>query len=112
MLEMIRGTSRTFRFKIPYDVNRVTSAEIIFWQDDYAGTDDRPLPIKKNLEAITKSPANDEFYITLEQSETYAFTDRKKAYVQMKCCMGDGFVFGTKAMPITVYPTKIETILK
>lgn len=102
---MIRGTSQTFKFKSPYDINRIVQLKIVFEQYGNNGTSNVSIPIVKTIEDCTLNENSNEILVTLNQTETLAFTDDKKAYVQFRAVLDNGYVFGSKLMKITVYPT-------
>ena len=115
---MIRGTTARFKFKLPYDKNNVSAAEVSFWQHGNSnGLDnDFPLPIIKGYikqtaedgTIITSGPWNwlDDYTLSvkLDQQETRTFSDRYKARVQLRASTIDGVVFGSNEEPIVVYP--------
>lgn len=106
---MIRGTTATFKFKLPCACTDLYAAQITFWQPGNEGTDEQPLPIVKPLESC--SLLGNELAIKLYQTETLRFTEKRKAYVQLRASKKDGTVFGCKATPITVYPIPQDSIV-
>ena len=109
---MIRGTTAQFKFKLPYNVSDVATVKITFWQENYSGPDlTRPLPIVKVLSQCSGSNAPNELLVLLNKEETLRFLDDRKAYVQLQGKTRDGFAFGSKQTPITVYPVYDDSIL-
>ena len=110
---MIRGANAQFKFKLPYNYDDLNVAKIIFWQKGNSGPDaTRPLPIIKNLEQC--APSSDipnELNVILNQEETLRFSDKNKAYVQLRATSIDGSTFASKEELITVYPLYDDSIL-
>lgn len=109
---MIRGTCQQFKFKIPYQLSQLKTVRITFWQPDNEGTEDCALPITKVLTDCTEDAASRTVYVTLNQVETLAFNTDEKAFVQFRALTTDGFAFGCKKKPITVYPIQDDTVLE
>ena len=109
---LIRATCQQFRFKLPYLLSQIKKVKITFWQEENNGTADCQLPITKSLAACIGDPDGKELCVTLNQVETLAFETDRKAFVQFRGLTNDGFAFGSKPMPITVYPVKDDTILE
>lgn len=109
---LIRATCQEFRFKLPYTLSQIKNVQITFWQEGNEGTEDCPLPITKTLTDCTGDPDKKELSVTLNQIETLAFTTDKKACVQFRGLTADDFAFGSRIMPITVYPVKDDTVLE
>ena len=110
---MIRGTCAQFKFNIPYTLDQIDTVRVTFWQCNHNGSDECSLPITKtftsdNWEEKSKDGV---IYTTLNQIETFAFTTEEKAYVQFRALTTDGFAFASRIRPITVYPTKDETVM-
>ena len=109
---MVRGTTTQFRFKFPRKVNELISARIEFWQDGYCGiSEDRPLPIVKNLNQCSRLDSGCHLSITLSQEETFRFSDDRKAYVQVHALAVDGLTYSHKKREITVYSQHNDDIL-
>lgn len=109
---MIRGTNQPFQFRVPYDLSEIKEVRIIFWQADNEGTKNCALPLIKTKDMCALDNSNRTINVTLNQIETLAFKTDSKAYVQLRAITTSGFVFGTRATPITVYPIKDETIME
>ena len=75
---MIRGTTAQFKFELPCMANELDSATIVFWQE---GVKNDYLPIKKNL--LNCSMEGKYLYVSLTDSETFMFSDKLKARVQL-----------------------------
>jgi hypothetical protein len=102
---MIRGTTAQFKFQIPYDFSYIKCANIVFWQTENNGPSiDRPLPIVKILSQCSQSNNPRELCVSLTQEETLRFSDKKKAYVQLKAESKDGYAFASKQVLLDVYP--------
>ena len=109
---MIRGTTAQFKFKMPYMYDDVTTIKIIFWQPGNNGSDpEHPLPIVKTREQCEKTMVSTEVAVRLNQDETLRFSEKTKAFVQLRAIATDGTVFATKQEPITVYPLYDDSIL-
>ena len=109
---MIRGTHALFKFNIPYNCADLKLVKITFWQPGNKGASaDRPLPIVKVLDqcGLTNNP--NELAVVLSQEETLRFSDKAKAYVQLRATCKDGRIFASKQEQITVYPIYDDTIL-
>ena len=108
---MVRGATTQFRFKLPRKVSELISAKIVFWQDGYYGiSTDRPLPLVKNLNQCSVLDS-DSLSITLNQEETFRFSDDRKAYVQLHALALDGLTYSHKKGEITVYSQQNDDIL-
>lgn len=114
---MVRGTTAQFQFKLPYSKQNIQSAEVVFWQRNNSGLDDDfPLPIKKGYlleksedgSIVTSGPWNwindNTLAVKLWQQETLTFSDKYKAYVQLRAKSTDGIVFASDPELITVQP--------
>lgn len=108
---MIRGTCQQFRFKSPYPLEQLKTVRITFWQKDDNGYDVEPIPTKLIADCSENSTPGF-IYTTLNQSETLAFKSDRKAYVQFRALTVTGYAFASHKIPITVYPTKDETVLE
>ena len=109
---MVRGTTAQFKFNLPYDFNDLKVVKITFWQPGNNGPEKkRPLPIIKGLESFVESQTPKELSVTLTQEETLRFSDKTKAYVQLRATSIDGHSFASKQETLTVYPVYDESIL-
>lgn len=104
--ELIRGTTRHFKFKLACNFSELLTVEIVFWQ-----LDNNAMPITKSLTHCKPTDKANEMSVTLNQEETLMFSEKRKAYVQMRAVGPDGDCFGIKQQQITVYPTYSEEIL-
>ena len=108
---MIRGTTAYFKFIMPYDYNQLVSAEVICWQEGYAGpSESRALPIVKTLAHCAPTSKSNELSVSLTPEETARFTDRRKAYIQMAATTIEGSRFGSLKKELIVYPMKGDDI--
>lgn len=117
---MIRGTTAQFKFKLPYGKDNIDMAEVKFWQPgNSSGLEQSyPLPITK----IYKKEVSDGKYpwnwigdstllLRLGQRETLTFSDRYKAYVQIRIRTVDGLVTASPQQIINVHPANWSTPL-
>lgn len=103
---MIRGADTQFKFTLPYKCSDVTFAKMVFWQPENDGpSKDRPLPIVKMLEQCAISDASNQLSVILDREETLRFSDKRRAYVQLRIITKDEISVVGKIHPITVYPT-------
>lgn len=109
---MIRGACQQFKFRIPYQLSQLKTVRITFWQPENEGTENCALPITKVLTDCVEDATSKVIYTTLNQVETLAFTEERKAFVQFRALTNDGFAFASKIKPITVYPVKDDTVLE
>ena len=108
---MIRGACQQFRFSTPYPLSQLKTVRITFWQKDDNGNDVEPIPTKL-ITDCTENGTPGFVYVTLDQSESFAFKSDRKAYVQFRALTTTGYAFASHIIPITVYPTKDETVLE
>jgi hypothetical protein len=109
---MIKGTAQPFKFTMPHNFSEIDTAVITFWQENYNGPDKtRPLPIIKVLAQCREGSSPKELIVILNKEETLRFTDKRKAYVQMRAETMSGLSFSHKPRMITVYPTYDDSIL-
>lgn len=104
---MIRGTTASFKFKLPYSYDEIDTVMIKFWQ---SGNPSSSLPIykyKQHCEART----DNEIYVSLRPSETALFSDKYKAKVQLRACSVAGEAFGCTERLFTVYPMPDDIML-
>lgn len=107
---MIRGTNQQFKFSIPYNFDDLTDVKIAFWQEENSGTEDYALPIIKTKNDCTANAFGTVMYVTLNSKESLAFVVDRKAFVQMRATTVDGFTFGCRKKPFTVYPINEELL--
>lgn len=101
---MIRGTTAQFKFNVPYNYEDITWITITFWQPGNNGpTNNRPLPIVKSKNDCKTSSNPNEVCVELTSEETLRFSDKMKAYVQLRA-QASGNTFASKQEMITVYP--------
>ena len=111
MISMIRGSCQQFRFQSPYPLSQLKTIRITFWQIDDDGNDIEPIPAKL-ITDCTENGTPGYIYVTLHQRETLAFKSDRQAFVQFRALPMAGCAFSSHPTPITVYPTKDETILE
>jgi hypothetical protein len=109
---MIRGADAQFNFNIPYPCSDLEFVKIVFWQPENKGLSaDRPLPIMKVLEQCFTTDKPKQLSVILDREETLRFSDKRKAYTQLRGTTKDGITFGSKQTIITVYPTLDDSLL-
>lgn len=108
---MIRGACQQFRFQTPYPLSQLKTVRITFWQIGDDGNDIEPIPTKI-IDDCTENGTSGYIYVTLDQRETLAFKSDRLAYVQLRALPMAGCAFSSHIIPITVYPTKDETVLE
>ena len=124
---MIRGTTAPFKFNVPYDTSTISSMVVTFSQKHWHGTDEARLPIEKwyvaswttqedgslkltetRNEGFAFSETNPkEIQTNLTEEETLRFSDKEKAYMQIRIQFDtDGGQVTRASLPqkITVYP--------
>ena len=120
---MIRGTTATFKFKMPHQLQYIDQVKVTFWQNGHYGIAGSELPKSKIYTPKTTCeslPENDPYHtstdliVVLSGSETKAFTDKLKARVQIKASNiaytnENGVTiaastFGSRPQLFTVYP--------
>lgn len=105
MLSVIRGTTKTFKFQIPYNFDDISNLNVTFWQEGYNGpADNRKLPIIKIKQDCRWSAENNEISVTLQPEETARFLDDRKAYTQLSATTESNLRFASLKEEITVYP--------
>lgn len=109
---MIRGGCQSFKFTLPCIWSNISGVRILFWQE---GNDAATVEITQKNDCKCKQDIpelnENEIIVTLNQTQTLAFWDDRKAYVQIKVMKNDGVAIPTTPISIMVYPTKIETVL-
>lgn len=80
---MVRGTTTSFKFDLPYTIGEIRRIRVKFWQKDYKGTFAHPLPIIKELTTFSEPLDSKQLIINLTASETAGFTDKLKGIVQL-----------------------------
>lgn len=106
-MDVIRGTTAQFKFKLPYSYDELERITIKFWQQ---GNLSDYLPIIKNKTNCSESVEN-EIHVSLRPSETAIFSDKYKAKVQLIAQPYMGSPFGSKEHLITVYPMPDDIIV-
>ena len=109
---MVRGTTAQFKFKLPYDFSELAVVKIMFWQPgNYGPNETRPLPIVKVLQQCNRCENPREISVTLTEEETLRFSEKSKAYVQLRARNSEDNAFATKQEEITVYPVYEDVTL-
>ncbi len=124
---MIRGTTAPFKFEVPYDAGTITTMVVTFSQKHWQGTNTAKLPLEKwyiaswttqedggmklvetRNDGFAFSETNPkEIQTSLTEEETLRFSDKEKAYMQIRVQFDiDGGHVTRASLPqkITVYP--------
>ena len=84
----------------------------MFWQPGNNGpSETRPLPIVKVLQQCNRCENPREISVMLTEEETLRFSEKTKAYVQLRARNREDNAFATKQEEITVYPVYEDTTL-
>jgi hypothetical protein len=99
---MIRGTTAQFRFNLPYEFDNVEKVRVVFWQPDNSAAN---IVKEKDRGGCGRCDGYPKaLLVTLTPNETWLFSEKSKAYVQLRGRCNEGDCFGTLPEPITVYP--------
>ena len=102
MINVIRGTTPTHLFKLPFDTGTVKDLRITYAQ---------------NGESVVQKTANDctmngnDISVTLTQSDTLRFSGDARIEMQIKVLQTDGKVYSTKVKYLSVDRTLNEEVL-
>ena len=108
---MIRGGSIGFKFALPCPCQDVKSVKIICGQTNNSGPSaGRPLPIVKVLSQCQMGQNPPCLTVRLNQEETLRFSDKRKAYVQLRGVTKDGSPIICRKQYINVYPVEDDSI--
>ena len=109
---MIRGGSIGFKFALPCQCKDLKSIKFICGQTNNGGpSSDRPLPIVKVLSQCQMEQNPPCLSVRLNQEETLRFSDKRKAYVQLRGETYDGSPIICRKKYINVYPAVDDSIL-
>lgn len=119
---MIKGTTTSFTFKVPYPFNEITKIVAVFDQKHNDGTTEAPLPITKVYNVLSDPPRNDgfaasdendtEIYTVLTPHETMRFSEKEKGYAQIQVLYEDRNVtVASKQNKFTVYPVMNDEVI-
>lgn len=109
---MIRGVSEVFRFALPCQCKDLKSIKFVCGQTNNSGPSaSRPLPIVKVLSQCLMEENPPCISIQLNQEETLRFSDKRKAYVQLRGETKSGTPVACRKQYITVYPAVDDSIL-
>ena len=110
---MIRGTTATFKFTLPYVIpDEIAGIEIKLWQPENYVSAGRSLSITKILNQCSYTPQSKDIYVTYTPEETARFSDKLKARIQLKGRSAEGVVFATEQEMVTVYPIYDDSMLE
>ena len=105
---MIRGTTTTFKFTLPYHKDEFTWVRIKFWQPNNPSD---LLPIIKIKDDCGTTDNPKELVVSLTAEETSRFLDKYKAKMQLRASHAlTGRVLGTTEQTVTVYPMPDDMI--
>lgn len=99
---MIRGTTPTHIFKIPFDTGQLKEIRISYAQDD------KVIVEKNTSDCILKG---DEITVTLSQEDTLKFSHRKVVEVQLKVLTIDGGVLANNVIRVSAEEVLNEEVL-
>lgn len=99
---MIRGTTPTHIFTLPFDAGQISQLRLTYSQD---GT----TVFEKNETEVTKAGTQLEY--TLTQTESLAFTEQKSVEIQLKIKTIDGAVVASKIMRTNASTVLNEEVL-
>lgn len=109
---MIRGGSVGFKFSLPCQCQDVKNVKIICGQTNNSGPSiGRPLPIVKVLSQCEMWQDPPCLSVRLNQEETLRFSDKRKAYVQLRGETKSGSPIICHKQYINVYPVSDDSIL-
>lgn len=107
-MNVIRGTTAQFKFKLLYPKEELSWATIKFWQPSNLN---KLLPITKKLDDCVQTNVSNELCVSLTAEETSRFLDKYKAKVQLRAQHAEsGTIFGCKPIAFIVYPMSDEII--
>lgn len=124
---MIRGTTAPFKFEVPYDTSTISTIVVTFSQKHWRLTDIAPFSLEKRYTAswVTQEDGSmklipminngfafsetnsKEIQMMLPEEDTLRFSDKEKAYMQIRVQFDiDGGQVTRASLPqkITVYP--------
>lgn len=109
---MIRGVSEVFRFALPCQCEDLKSIKFVCGQTNNSGPSaSRPLPIVKVLSQCQMEQNPPCISIQLNQEETLRFSDKRKAYVQLRGETNSGTPIVCRKQYVTVYPVVDDAVL-
>lgn len=98
---MIRGTTTQFKFKLPYAQEDIEWVTIKFWQKNPIN---EFTPITKRTADCEISADTNELRVVLTSEETFKFSDKHKAHIQLMGLHKNGTVFASRQHLVSVYP--------
>ena len=108
---MIRGGTASFKFVLPCKCEDVKNVMIICGQTNNNGpSPGRPLPIVKVLSQCETGQDPPHLSVKLNQEETLRFSDKRKAYVQLRGETNDGAPIICRKHYVNVYPVVDDSI--
>lgn len=99
---MIRGTTPTFTFNLPFDVSNVKSAYITLKSNG--------VEVEKGLEDCTLSETT--IATTLTQEETLKLPKNRRAQIQLRVLTNDNNAFATEIFTVEVADILKEGVIR
>ena len=90
---MIRGTTPTHTFKLPFDVDNIKSVMIIYAQKD------REILCKETADCTLK---DDVITTTLTQEDTFRFNHRDHVHIQVRLLTNSGTAMASEPKVVNV----------
>ncbi len=100
---MIRGTTPTHTFQIPFSTNLLNEIRITYAQGN-------SVIVEKKTEDCILDDMN--ITVRLTQEETMSFSERKTAEVQLRVLLNDGNVLATPVLRLDVGELLKDEIIK
>ena len=98
---MIRGTTARFKFQLSYAKEDIEWVTIKFWQENPINEFN---PITKRMDDCEIDSDTKELYVVLTSEETFRFSDKHKARMQLMGMHKNGTVFADRQRLESVYP--------
>ena len=83
---MIRGTTPTHTFKIPFDTNSISEVRVIYAQDDVV------IFTKTEDDCVLEG---DSIIVTLTQEDTFKFNHKRSVQIQLRVLTAKGEVLSS-----------------
>lgn len=93
---MIKGTTPTFTFELPFDASTIEAAYLTFQQ----GT---AIAFEKDMTSATKEGQFISFQVA--QKDTLGLADSPDVTIQFRCKTADGRVYASGLIEVPVVPT-------
>lgn len=99
---MIRGTTPTHIFTLPFDTDQIQQLRLTYFQDGTTVLEKKETEVKQ---------AGTQLEYTLTQTESLSFAEQKPVEIQLKIKTIDGVVVASKIMRTTVSTVLNEEVL-